>query len=94
MTLPIIIDVTRLVARLLEGLIPSGIDRVSLEYVNYLQHQAYALVRVKTYWVILSKKDSLKIFQLLLNQREKKAHIYYLVTKNVINYHGFKKAWL
>ena len=94
MTLPIIIDVTRLVARLLEGLIPSGIDRVSLEYVNYFQHQAYALVRVKTYWVILSKKDSFKIFCLLLSQREKKAHIYYLVIKNIINYRKFEKAWL
>lgn len=95
---PVVIDVTRLVARQLDGIIPSGVDQVSLEYVAYFKNTAYALVRLKFLWIFLNKKDSALLFNFLLTQTKHKNYIKFLIFKSLLtNLLGFgkkEKCWL
>jgi glycosyltransferase involved in cell wall biosynthesis len=61
-----LIDVTRLANRLLQERLPTGVDRVSLQYVAHYSGSALALVRVSERWVVLSRRDSQRVFQALL----------------------------
>ena len=60
------IDVTRLLDRRMQGRLPTGIDRVSLEYVRYFGHRSTALVRYAGQWIELSPQQSRRIFAALL----------------------------
>ncbi len=62
-----LIDVTRLCGRQLAGRLPTGVDRVSLEYVRHFRRRAQALVRYGRRWVILGASDSARVFNTLLN---------------------------
>ena len=62
----VLIDVTRLLSRLMEGRLPTGVDRVSLAYVQHFANRATALVRFAGRWIELDKNDSRKIFDELL----------------------------
>lgn len=64
----VLIDVTRLAARLLEGKQPTGVDRVSLAYVQHFRHRAHALVRHWGRWVELTHADSQRVFGALLGE--------------------------
>lgn len=57
-----LIDVTRLVDRQMQGRLPTGIDRVSLEYVRRFGERAQALIRWRGRWVVLSRQDSARLF--------------------------------
>lgn len=61
------IDVTRLLDRGLQGRLPTGVDRVSLEYVRHFGARARAVVRVAGRWLTLGEADSQRIFAELLN---------------------------
>ena len=63
-----IIDVTRLCARLLDGKFPTGVDRVSLAYVARFRSQADALVRHRGRWIGLSGPASKQVFDALLGE--------------------------
>lgn len=63
---PILNDITRLLDRGLQGRFPTGVDRVSLEYVRYFRDRARALVRFGGRWVTLDATDSLQVFDALL----------------------------
>lgn len=63
----IAIDVTRLLSRGLDGRLPTGVDRVSLEYVRHFGCQAKALVRFWHQWISLSDADSRRVFDALLS---------------------------
>lgn len=65
-----LIDVTRLADRTLQGRLPTGVDRVSLEYVRHFRAHAQALVRVGGRWVIVNQENSQRVFQALLEPRE------------------------
>lgn len=62
-----LIDVTRLVDRAMQGRLPTGVDRVSLEYIRYFGQRATALVRFSGQWVELSLADSERVFDGLLS---------------------------
>ena len=62
-----LIDVTRLVDRTMQGRLPTGVDRVSLEYIRYFGHRATALVRFSGQWLELSLADSERVFDALLS---------------------------
>lgn len=62
-----LIDVTRLVDRTMQGRLPTGVDRVSLEYIRYFGHRATALVRFSGQWLELSLADSERVFDGLLS---------------------------
>ncbi|HQR04685.1 MAG: glycosyltransferase family 4 protein [Proteobacteria bacterium] len=62
-----LIDVTRPLGRVMEGWLPTGVDRVSLEYVRHFGTQALALVRYGGRWCILTESDSRRIFSELID---------------------------
>ena len=61
-------DVTRLAARLLEGKRPTGVDRVSLAYIERFRDGAQALVRHWGRWVSPGERGSQRIFAALLGE--------------------------
>ena len=62
-----LIDVTRLLDRRMQGRLPTGVDRVSLEYVRHFGEYSKALVRFAGQWIELNTKDSARIFTALLS---------------------------
>jgi glycosyltransferase involved in cell wall biosynthesis len=65
-----LIDITRLLGRRMQGRLPTGVDRVSLEYVRYFGGRSTALVRFGGQWIELSRQDSERIFEALLSPSE------------------------
>ena len=62
----ITIDITRLLDRGLQGRLPTGVDRVSLEYVRHFRERARAMVRFAGRWLTLRESDSKRLFDELL----------------------------
>ena len=54
----------------MQGRFPTGVDRVSLEYVNYFGPRSSGLIRYAGQWLELSKKDSEQVFEALLAPNE------------------------
>lgn len=63
----LLIDITRLADRALQGRLPTGVDRVGLEYLRHFRERAQALVRVAGRWVVLGQTDSGSVFDALLD---------------------------
>lgn len=63
----VLIDVTRLLDRRMQGRLPTGVDRVSLEYVRHFNERSTALVRFAGQWIELSRSDSEQVFEALLS---------------------------
>lgn len=64
----ILIDVTRLAARLLESKHPTGVDRVSLAYITHFRARARAVVRHWGRWMQLSPTASQRVFAAFLGE--------------------------
>ena len=62
---PVVIDVTRLVARLSNGRLPTGVDRVSLAYLRRYGSHARALFRHRQRSGLFSEPVSQRLFELL-----------------------------
>lgn len=62
----ILIDVTRLLYRLATDVIPTGIDRVGLEYVRHYAGQSRAVLSLGALAAAASRADSARIFRKLL----------------------------
>jgi glycosyltransferase involved in cell wall biosynthesis len=60
-----LIDITRLVHRRLRGRLPTGIDRVSLAYVERYGERASALLRFAGSWRVLGRQASQSLFNAL-----------------------------
>ena len=60
------IDVTRLLDRRMQARFPTGVDRVSLEYIRHFGERSTALVRFSGQWIELGKRSSEQIFDALL----------------------------
>jgi glycosyltransferase involved in cell wall biosynthesis len=63
----ILIDVTRLVSRFMDGRLPTGVDRVGLAYVRHYGARAQAVVRWAGRLWVLSESNSAALFAWLLN---------------------------
>ncbi len=63
----IVIDVTRLAGRLRQGRLPTGVDRVSLDYIRHFSGRATAQIRWGGRWLELSDTASDRVFQTLLS---------------------------
>jgi len=61
-----VIDVTRLVARLMKGRLPTGVDRVCLTYVQRYANRARAALHRGRFNIILPGAASRQLFALLL----------------------------
>ncbi|BAK67665.1 putative glycosyltransferase [Sphingobium sp. SYK-6] len=64
----ILLDVSRLVWRAWEGLFPTGIDRTCLAYVRHFRERARAVVQRGGLTRVLNRRDSARLFDLLLAQ--------------------------
>jgi glycosyltransferase involved in cell wall biosynthesis len=63
----VLIDVTRLLDRRLKGRIPTGVDRVNLEYIDHFSQNARAIVRYKGRSLLFSASASQRLFAELLH---------------------------
>jgi len=63
----ILIDIGRLLYRRLKGHLPTGIDRVGLEYVRHYGGHARAVLAWGPFSSVLSRPESERAFQLLLD---------------------------
>lgn len=79
----VLIDVTRLLGRLLKGRLPTGVDRVGLAYVQHYQQQSRAVIRLAGQNFVLAKTESDKLFQWLLKPHARITAIA-LVTKGLL----------
>jgi glycosyltransferase involved in cell wall biosynthesis len=68
-----LIDITRLLSRFLENRLATGVDRVSLAYVEHFQRSAHAVIRFAGRWVELDDRDSQRVFEALLHPDAKSA---------------------
>ncbi len=62
-----LIDVTRLADRLFQRRLPTGVDRVSLQYLQNFKDYSHALVRFAGRWIELGPGDSRVVFEALLD---------------------------
>ena len=88
----VLIDITRLLTRSLQGRLPTGVDRVSLAYIKYFFDRAQALLRIDQQSVVLNQSASKRIFEQLLfpathlHTKIIKLFKKHAVEKNVCNY--------
>lgn len=79
---PFLIDVSRLVGRLMQGRLPTGVDRVALAYVQQYGDRSRAFVRDGRFHVVLTEKLSQTLFHLLLvPPPDFKAHAWRLIAQ-------------
>lgn len=62
-----LIDATRLVDRFLQNRLPTGVDRVSLQYLQHFLGRSHALVRFAGRWMELGQLASRRVFEALLD---------------------------
>jgi glycosyltransferase involved in cell wall biosynthesis len=62
------LDVTRLLDRLSKRMLPTGVDRVGLAYIQHYAHRARAVLSEQGFYVVLSERESALAFELLLKQ--------------------------
>lgn len=65
----ILIDISRLIARLAREQLPTGVDRVGLAYVEHWGHRAQAVLQKGNWRRILSLKSSQQLFDILQGPR-------------------------
>ena len=63
-----LIDVTRLADRKIQGRLPTGVDRVSLAYLEHFSSRASALVRFGGRWIKFPFRTSQLLFNSLIEQ--------------------------
>ena len=69
-----LIDITRLADRMLQGRLPTGVDRVSLAYVQHFKERSRALIRFAGRWLTFNQSDSQRLFDALLDGDMPSAH--------------------
>lgn len=68
---PLLLDVSRLVWRAWAGLLPTGIDRTCLAYVEHYMDRAQAVVQRGGMTKVLPRGTSRQLFEILLRQGQK-----------------------
>lgn len=76
----VLIDVTRLLGRLVKGRLPTGVDRVILAYVQHYGKRARAVVRVGGRSFVLPEAESQKVFRWLRMPGRRRDVALYLAT--------------
>ncbi|MGH8615430.1 MAG: glycosyltransferase, partial [Gammaproteobacteria bacterium] len=70
----------------MQGRLPTGVDRVSLAYVQHFANHAAALIRFAGRWIVLSRADSERLFAALLTPPEGFAWwVRWLVARNLVS---------
>ncbi|WP_090687170.1 glycosyltransferase family 4 protein [Paraburkholderia phenazinium] len=81
----IILDVSRLLTRLYDGLLPTGVDRVGLAYIERYGPQARALLSERGFSVVLTERDSRQTFAWLASSIRNRNAIRRLVVRACLN---------
>ena len=71
----ILIDITRLLNRRQGGRLPTGIDRVGLEYIRHYANSARAVLSLGSFSAVLSRADSALAFSMLLDSQANAAPV-------------------
>ncbi|CAE6718946.1 glycosyltransferase family 4 protein [Paraburkholderia haematera] len=79
------LDVTRLLTRLYDGLLPTGVDRVGLQYIQKYGVRARAILSERGFSTVLTERDSQQTFAMLLASIRNKNAIRALVTRACLN---------
>lgn len=88
----LLLDITRLCGRRLQGLLATGVDRVSLAYVHQFAERAVAVIRVRRRLIELSARNSAVVFDRLLAPPTRFDHrLAWAIGKSVGN-SGFRRA--
>ncbi|MBB3258034.1 glycosyltransferase involved in cell wall biosynthesis [Paraburkholderia bannensis] len=86
----ILLDVTRLLTRLYDGLLPTGVDRVGIAYIERYGAGAHAVLSERGFSTVLSEKDSQNAFGLIISGVRKRYAIRELVARACIKHLGPK----
>ncbi|CAB3782140.1 glycosyltransferase family 4 protein [Pararobbsia alpina] len=81
----ILLDVTRLLNRLYDRLLPTGVDRVGLAYIERYGGQARAVLGERGFSTVLTERDSQQTFDWLLSSSCNRRSILKLVVRASIN---------
>lgn len=79
------LDVTRLLTRLYDGLLPTGVDRVGLAYIQKYGVQARAILSERGFSTVLTERDSQQTFAMLLASTRNRNAIRALVVRACLN---------
>jgi glycosyltransferase involved in cell wall biosynthesis len=82
----ILLDVTRLVTRLYDGLLPTGVDRVGIAYIERYGVGAHAVLSERGFSTVLSQKDSQNAFEMIISGARKRYAIRKLVARACIKH--------
>jgi len=79
------LDVTRLLTRHYDGLLPTGVDRVGLAYIERYGSKARAVLSERGFSTVLSERDSQQTFAWLLKSIRNKTAIRALIIRACLN---------
>ncbi|MFM0640362.1 glycosyltransferase family 1 protein [Paraburkholderia metrosideri] len=79
------LDVTRLLTRLYDGLLPTGVDRVGLAYIQKYGAQARAILSERGFSTVLTERDSQQTFAMLLSSTRNRNAIRALAVRACLN---------
>ncbi|MCA7998055.1 glycosyltransferase family 4 protein [Burkholderia metallica] len=81
----ILLDITRLATRLYDGLLPTGVDRVGIAYIERYGTNAYAVLSQHGFSKILSRKESQSAFEMIVSAAANRSAIRKLVARACIS---------
>lgn len=81
----ILLDITRLITRLYDGLLPTGVDRVGLAYIRRYGATARAVLSERGFSAIMTERDSQQSFASLLSSSFNKHTIRQVVARTLVN---------
>jgi len=86
----LLLDITRLVVRRLQGRLATGIDRVGLAYFSYLKNRSQALIKVGPFWRVLGEGSTQQLYTLLTTTTDVKPWrlILFLLKASLFNQSG------
>lgn len=81
----IFLDVTRLLTRLYDGLLPTGVDRVGLAYIQKYGSKARAILSERGFSTVLTERDSQQTFAWILSSSCNRNAIRALIVRACLN---------
>ncbi|WP_431289950.1 glycosyltransferase family 4 protein [Burkholderia cepacia] len=81
----ILLDITRLVSRLYDGLLPTGVDRVGIAYIQRYGTNAYAVLSEHGFSKVLSRKESQLAFEMIISATTNRYAIRKLIARACIS---------
>jgi len=81
----IFLDVSRLLTRLYNGQLPTGVDRVGLAYIQRYRTNARAVLSERGFLRVLTEKDSKRVFSWLMSSARSKREIRGLVARGLVS---------